>query len=157
MKIITLQGKEYRGEIIRKGNDSRNLNIYQVRLEDGRVGMVHEDNIREEKIKVTGKIEQEKFESFDMFGDREDRVLAFFTTLSAKNGSLEDLEKIFDQIVKYMEKELDVEFARCPFEEEYDGVVKYGDSFHIEYAYGDMKEAKKEVMTVWKEAKKIFC
>jgi hypothetical protein len=49
MKIITLQGKEYRGEILRKGNDSRGLNIYQVKLEDGRVGMVHKDNIREEK------------------------------------------------------------------------------------------------------------
>ena len=48
MKIITLQGKEYRGEIIAKGNDCRNLDIYKVRLEDGRVGMVYADNIREE-------------------------------------------------------------------------------------------------------------
>lgn len=53
MKIITLNGKEYRGEIIRKGNDSRNLNIYQVRLEDGRTGMVHADNIRDEKVELT--------------------------------------------------------------------------------------------------------
>ena len=48
MKIITLQGKEYRGEIIAKWNDCRNLDIYKVRLEDGRVGMVYADNIREE-------------------------------------------------------------------------------------------------------------
>ena len=48
MKIITLQGKEYRGEIIAKSNDTRNLDIYKVRLEDGRVGMVHANNIREE-------------------------------------------------------------------------------------------------------------
>ena len=40
--------KEYRGEIIAKGNDCRNLDIYKVRLEDGRVGMVYADNIREE-------------------------------------------------------------------------------------------------------------
>lgn len=51
MKIITLQGKEYRGEIIAKGNDCRNLDIYKVRLEDGRVGMVHADNIKDEETK----------------------------------------------------------------------------------------------------------
>ena len=157
MKIITLQGKEYKGEIIRKGNDCRGLNIYQVRLEDGRVGMVHEDNIRDEKVKITGRMEQGKHESFDLFGDREERTLAFYPTLTTKNGSLEDLERVFDLIAKYMEEELDITFSKCPYDEELNREIKYGDSFHIEYAYGDMKEAKKEVMAVWKEAKKIFC
>jgi len=128
-----------------------------ITTENGNKFPITKNEIVNTQIKVTGKIEECKQESFDFFGDREARVLAFYPTLSTKNGSLEDLENIFNSIAKYMEEELDVEFARCPYDEELNGVVKYGDSFHIEYVHGDMKSLKKEVMTVWKEAKKIFC
>jgi hypothetical protein len=128
-----------------------------VTTENGNKFPITVNEIVNTEVKITGKVEQGKHESFDFFGDREERALAFYPTLITKNGSLEDLERAFDLIAKYMEEELDITFSKCPYDEELNGEIKYGDGFHIEYAYGDMKEAKKEVMAVWKEAKKIFC
>lgn len=135
--------------------DGKELAI--VTTENGNTFPVTADEIVNTKVKITGKMEQLKHESFDFFGDREERTLAFYPTLTTKNGSLEDLERAFDLIAEYMKKELDITFSRCPYDEEFNGVIKYGDSFYIEYTHGDMKEIKKEVMVVWKEAKKIFC
>lgn len=109
-----------------------------------------------ETIKVTGKMEIAKFESRDQWEEVGYRTLSFYPQLSTTNGTHEELEEIMCDITTYMENELDIEFIRCPSQDEHKGVKSYTDSFDIEYRHGDMKQLKKEVMQVWKQAKKHF-
>lgn len=144
MKIITLQGKEYKGEIISKGNDCRNLDIYKVRLEDGRVCMVHIDNIRDEKIKGSSKIEFGKFE------DDDKRFLT--VDITTKSNNLENAENLLDKITELMESyENYINFSRCNAEINENTI---SDGFILEYEHGEMKDTKEYIRDLFKQAKK---
>lgn len=145
MKIISLQGKEYRGEIIEKSNDCRNLDIYKVRLEDGRVCMAHIDNIRDAKIKGSAKIDFNKFED-----DDNKRFLTI--DITTKSNNIENAESLLDKITELMESyENYINFSRCNAEINENTI---SDGFILEYEHGEMKDTKEYIKDLFKQAKK---
>ena len=145
MKIISLQGKEYRGEIIGKSNDCRSLDIYKVRLEDGRVCMTHINNIRDVKIKGSAKIDFNKFED-----DDNKRFLTI--DITTKSNNIENAESLLDKITELMESyENYIKFSRCNATVGKDSI---SDGFILEYNHGEMKDTKEYIKDLFKQAKK---
>ena len=55
-----------------------------------------------------------------------------------------------------LNKDSDINFNRCPVEEEEQDKIYYTDGFLIQYEHGSMKDIKEYIADIWKEAKKEF-
>ena len=112
--------------------------------------------VKENIIKVSGKLETYKSESFNMWDEKEDRALVFQATLKSKNATIKELETLFDSLMDYMSEELDINIWNCPNVEEFENEIIYSDGFGLDYQHGDMKSIKNDIMDTWKAAKKNF-
>jgi hypothetical protein len=106
--------------------------------------------------KYTVKAECKKYESEDSYErslvtSNYYRTLEFELTIVSEDEQTQDY--IYNAISNYMESELqeyDFQFSGCPIIEN----GQYFESASVEYVHGQMAEAKKTVMTAYKEAKK---
>ena len=113
--------------------------------------------VKENVIKASGKITIEKYEDVNMWGDVKNRYLNYYITLTTKNGSKKNLDSLYDKVISFMEnKDSDINFNRCPVEEEEQDKIYYTDGFLIQYEHGSMKDIKEYIADIWKETKKEF-
>ena len=157
--INTYSGRELKGELIKtKDFNGELIGFVELNKEAKTGAWFSMDRVKEapKPVKVSGSIEFSKYTSEDKFtGEQDDRALCVNIEIKGVY-DYETLNNIYNNVIEYMEGNLDISFHRCPWWEELENRNILGDGFHVDFELGEMADIRKEIKEVWKEAKRLY-
>lgn len=141
-------------------SDEFKLIMERVEMVDSELVAIHQELNIEPKHgarKCSAKLDFTKWEKVDFFDEVEDRYIN--VNIEITGTSVEEVNEAYDKLSAIMVEELDeydFQFANCPDEEvnERTGKVYYRECAIVPYEHGSTSSIKKDIMNVWKNAKK---